>query len=264
VESLPVQPDKPAAPHLLVIGHWLWRHLSLLLILASWAWAALRRRIPRDVADWSFARFFAHALAGTAVTLVVIWLLLKHDGQKLSDLGLRKPQLKKSFVPGILFGFAIFVISNVLLPQFSRHWFPASEPVQTHKWFQTWSAIPGWILLGWFGGGLTEEISRAFVLTRFERTFARAGLITALVLSSVVFGIGHLYQGQRAAFDLGITGALYALVYLRRRSCWEAAIAHATFDTIGHDPVLHESRPERLTSRTEFQRRSFSVLDVGV
>ena len=221
--------------HFLGIGRWLWRHLSPLLILASWIYAALHRWTPRDTAGWSLTRFFAHALAGTAIAWVFIWLLLKHDGQKVSDLGLRKQQLKKSFIPGILFGLGIFAISNILLPQFTRHWFPASDAdeVQTNKWFQTPAAIPAWILLGWIGGGLTEEVSRAFVLTRFERTFGQAGLIAALIVSSIIFGIGHLYQGQRAAFDLGVTGVLYALVYLRRRSCWEAAVAHAIFDTIG-------------------------------
>jgi membrane protease YdiL (CAAX protease family) len=233
MQPLAVEPGKPVLRHFSAIGHWLWNHLSLCVILASWTYEASRRWTPRDVAGWSFTRFFAHALVGTALSWIFIWLLLKRDGQRVSDLGLHKQELKTSFVPGILFGFGIFAISNVLLPQLTRHWFPASEGLQTSNWFQNPAAIPAWIFLGWIGGGLTEELSRAFVLTRFERTFGRAGLITALILSSIIFGIGHLYQGQRAAFDLGITGALYGLVYLRRRSCWEAAVAHATFDTIG-------------------------------
>lgn len=227
-------PEQSIMRHLSAIARWMWRHLSLLLILASWVYAALRRWTPQNIAGWSLTRFFTHALIGTLVTWLLIWLLLKHDGENVSDLGLHNQQLKRVLFPGILFGIVIFVITNILLPQFTRRLFADSETaIQTTTWFQGWGKIPAWIFLGWFAGGLTEEVTRAFELTRFERTFGRVGLMISLGLSSVIFGIGHLYQGQRAAFDIGITGALYALVYLRRRSCWEAAVAHATFDTIG-------------------------------
>jgi len=162
-----------------------------------------------------------------------MWLLVKHDGQKLSELGLRQEQLKRSFVTGIPFGVGILVVCNVLIPTLTRGWFPGPEASPIGNWFQSLRAIPAWIFLGLIAGGLTEEAERAFVLTRFERTFGRAGLIVAIVLSSVMFGLGHLYQGNAAAFSLGVGGVLFALVYLRRRSCWEAVVAHGTFDAIG-------------------------------
>jgi membrane protease YdiL (CAAX protease family) len=232
MQPLAVVPDKRIRRRFLAVGNCFWRHLSLFVIVASWTWGALRRWAPREINGWTLGHFFKVALLQTAGTWVLLWLLLKHDGQKVSDLGLRKAQLKKSFLPGVLFGLGILVICNVFIPWLTRHWFSGPEPVQMENWFRSLEAIPAWIFLAWIAGGLTEEASRAFILTRFERTFGRAGLILALILSSIIFGLGHLYQGQAAAFTLGVSGALYAMVYLRRRSCWEAAIAHATFDTI--------------------------------
>jgi membrane protease YdiL (CAAX protease family) len=211
----------------------LWYHLSLLVIIACWAVSALHRLSPRDSADWTLGHLFWFALLGTVVTWIVVWLLLKHDGEKVSELGFRKEQIKWSFLFGIPFGIGIFFICNVVLPRLTWRWFAGSEAAPVGNWFHSPWAVPAWIFLGWIAGGLTEELRRAFVLTRFEKVFGRAGLIAAVLVSSIMFGVGHLYQGKAAAYYVGISGLLYALVYLRRRSCWEAAVAHATFDSIG-------------------------------
>jgi membrane protease YdiL (CAAX protease family) len=51
-----------------------------------------------------------------------------------------------------------------------------------------------WLPIGVIGGGIVEELERAFVLTRFELWMGKNGLYVALVLSSIVFGVAHLYQ----------------------------------------------------------------------
>jgi membrane protease YdiL (CAAX protease family) len=233
MESLQVQTSKRKTGFFAAIGKVLWHHISLILIAAGWTTSALRRFSPNDATGWTLGHFFGVALLGTSVTWVLIWLLLKHDGQRISDLGLRKQQLKKSILPGVLFGIGIFAVAHVLMPPLTRRWFSDTDPGPPLNWFRSPVAIPAWIFLGLVAGGLTEEVSRAFVLTRFERAFGRTGLFIALILSSVMFGVGHLYQGHAAAFSLGVSGAVFALVYLRRRSCWEAVFAHATFDMIG-------------------------------
>jgi membrane protease YdiL (CAAX protease family) len=93
--------------------------------------------------------------------------------------------------------------------------------------------LPLWILAALFKGAFSEELWRIFALTRFEKWLAKPGLIFALILGSVVFGFGHLYQGLSGLITIAIVGFLYALVYLRRRRALEAVFAHATFNMIG-------------------------------
>ena len=58
------------------------------------------------------------------------------------------------------------------------------------------------------GGGLREEIQRAFILTRFERDLG--GPIVGLVFSSIAFGAGHAaLQGWDAAVATGLLGAVW-------------------------------------------------------
>jgi membrane protease YdiL (CAAX protease family) len=233
IQPLAFEPSKCTPRRLSAVWRRLSRHLSLFVIFASWILGLLRHWSPREITGWTLGHLFKVALLQTAVTWVFVFLLLRNDRQKTSDLGLRKAQLRSSFLPGICFGLVIFAICNIFTPWLARHWLTDSNAAQTANWFRGIEAIPIWIFLGWLAGGLTEELSRAFVLTRFEKSFGRAGLIIAIILSSIIFGLGHLYQGQVAAFSLSIGGAFFGLVYLRRRNCWEAAISHATFDTIG-------------------------------
>ncbi len=83
------------------------------------------------------------------------------------------------------------------------------------------------------GGGFTEELIRAFVLTRFDKAFGTPGLVFAVVADSIVFGIGHSYQGSNGMVRSGIAGLLFALIFLQRRRVSDAMVAHAGFDLLG-------------------------------
>jgi len=78
------------------------------------------------------------------------------------------------------------------------------------------------------GGGIREEVQRAFILHRFEQYLGGAPL--GLVLFSLVFGAGHLIQGWDAALTIATLGAFWGLVYLARRSIVGPAVSHAGFD----------------------------------
>ena len=86
----------------------------------------------------------------------------------------------------------------------------------------------------WFGvvavvaGGLREEVQRAFILRRFEQHLG--GVVTGLVVFSVVFGLGHALQGWDAAVVTGLLGAFWGIVYLIRRSVLAPIVCHAIFN----------------------------------
>ena len=79
-------------------------------------------------------------------------------------------------------------------------------------------------------GGIREEVQRAFLLTRFER--ALGGPTVGLVVTSVLFGAGHIIQGADAAVTTGLLGAFWAAVYLRRRSIGATVVSHAGFNLV--------------------------------
>jgi membrane protease YdiL (CAAX protease family) len=79
-------------------------------------------------------------------------------------------------------------------------------------------------------GGIREEIQRAFLLHRFERWLG--GGTVGLVITSTVFGAGHVIQGGDAVVATGLLGAFWGIIYLRRRSAVAAMVSHAGFDLL--------------------------------
>jgi membrane protease YdiL (CAAX protease family) len=52
----------------------------------------------------------------------------------------------------------------------------------------------------------------------------------ALLVSTVMFGLGHAYQGFSGLVAATITGAILGGVFLRTRRFWPVAIAHTLLD----------------------------------
>ena len=78
------------------------------------------------------------------------------------------------------------------------------------------------------GGGVREEVQRAFILSRFERHLG--GGWVGLVVSSMGFGLGHIIQGRDVAVTTAALGAFWGLVYLRRRSIVAPVVSHSGFN----------------------------------
>ena len=91
-------------------------------------------------------------------------------------------------------------------------------------------------LVVFIAGGVREEIQRAFLLHRFDVWLG--GPIVGLVVTSIGFGAGHVFQGVDAAITTGVLGAFWAAVYLRRRSAAAPIVSHAGFDLVQIVPYM--------------------------
>jgi len=78
------------------------------------------------------------------------------------------------------------------------------------------------------GGGVREEVQRAFILHRFEQHLG--GRYVGLAVSSLAFGLGHVIQGRDVAIATTLLGAFWGAVYLRRRSVASTVVSHSGFN----------------------------------
>ena len=175
------------------------------------------------------------ALANGAFTVLAVTLLLYLSKETYLDIGFRKQNVLKRLGIGVALGVLVFVLDTFVISPFVDALLPktSAQGIDMSELFSNITDLPIWIAIAFLKGGFVEELWRIFALTRFERRFGKAGLVFALIASSIVFGFGHLYQGTGAVITNAIEGLLYALVYLRKRSAWEAVFAHAMFDLIG-------------------------------
>lgn len=80
------------------------------------------------------------------------------------------------------------------------------------------------------GGGIREEVQRAFILHRFEQRLG--GAWVGLILFSLVFASGHIIQGRDVALATGVLGLFWGGLYLARRSIASAVVSHSCFNAL--------------------------------
>jgi len=87
-----------------------------------------------------------------------------------------------------------------------------------------------------------ETIFRGYLLLRFQTVTGSTA--AAVLLSSIVFSLGHGYEGTAGVVTVGVMGLAFAVVYLRRRSLVAPIVMHFLQDFIGLIvvPLLNHKR----------------------
>lgn len=173
------------------------------------------------------------SLADTVLLIGLMVVLTRAHGDSVKELWLgRRPLLRETLL-GLALVPWIFLMVVVLLNAL-RLLAPALHNVETNPMEQLASGgamnAAAFALVAIVAGGVREELQRAFLLRRFELYLggARAGVIVL----SVAFGLGHAVQGWDAAVTTGALGAVWAVLYLRRRSSVAPLISHAGFNSL--------------------------------
>jgi membrane protease YdiL (CAAX protease family) len=207
--------------------------VSVGLIVLYWVGSAASRLLrPHPMPD-SVSSIAASVCVRTAIVVGLVWLLMRASGESVRELGVATDGAWRFLVRSLALAAGMFVVANVVLNSLLSALIGRGQAPGIAALFRDPSEAPYWIFSAIVGGGFAEELLRAFVLTRFDKLFGRAGLAAAVVIDSIVFGLGHLYQGNTSAVTSGITGALLALIFLQRRRVVDAMAVHALFDLMG-------------------------------
>lgn len=231
------------------IDHLLFAVLALLL--APRAWLTFRRL--RGAAPEARARLRPRMYLFAMITqwslsaiLIVHWVWL---GRMWVGLGL-VPRITFGAL-GVLLGLAVMIVILVVQSRRPENRETAFERARAR--LEHVEALlphtPGELKL--FSGlaitaGICEELLfRGFMIWYLQHWM---GLIQAALLSSLLFGIGHAYQGVRGIVQTGLAGAFMAAVYLLSGSIYLCMLIHALMDlyagSVGHSMVRQAATTE--------------------
>lgn len=168
------------------------------------------------------------ALQGAAV-LLGLRVLLALRGQGWRDIGLGRPRpldlargllaLAACFAANAALTVTLYVLApEVLEVHFDRmralgHGLSAGLPL---------AAVAG---LMFFVGLYEELLARGFLLDRCRTLLGRWW--AAVLVSSLLFGLAHAYQGWIGALQTAVVGAVFAAFTIRWRTLWPVILAHA-------------------------------------
>jgi len=177
----------------------------------------------KALTDFSLTAEFARIFLYNAPSLALIWYLLA-KAKPLKDLDIHpgKRDLLPGFLalPGLLIiGFIIAFLSNYI------------DKTSAQILFFSPSTAAGWIVLSiscLSSGYLEESFFRFYLLSRREEL--KLGSASALVLSTALFSICHIYEGPWGFLNSVLSGTLLCFLFLRYKSLHGIAITHGLYN----------------------------------
>jgi uncharacterized protein len=169
-------------------------------------------------------------LAEWSLVAWCIWIMLR-NGLTLDDLGegLGSP-LRVLVVCGVL------VVSVAVVGIISKSQAKKANPEQLRKATSGFSRLlpltsterAVWVPLSFTAGVCEEFLYRGWLLQLFGTVFG--SLWIGLILSSIVFGFAHSYQGRKGIIGTGVMGAIFGGIFVLSRSLLPGQLLHAFMD----------------------------------
>jgi membrane protease YdiL (CAAX protease family) len=139
----------------------------------------------------------------------------------------------RTFVAGVLIGLLLAIALSALQARRS-----AAIQQKMEKAFLQFSFILPltaaeriwWIFVS-LTAGITEEILyRGFLIHYFFAAPFHAALAVAVIVSCVIFGAGHLYQGIAGVISAAILGLIFSAIFLMTGNLLVPMVLHALID----------------------------------
>jgi membrane protease YdiL (CAAX protease family) len=172
----------------------------------------------------------ALSLFDAAVIVGLVWMFLRMHGERPRAVLLGSRPLAPEAIRGVVHVPVLFLIVVVVMVTVQRG-APWLHNVDQNPFEGllggAWNAAV-FTVVAVVGGGVREEVQRAFILHRFEQHLG--GRHLGLVLSSIAFGLGHVIQGRDVAIATALLGAFWGWTYLRRGSIASTVVSHSGFN----------------------------------
>jgi CAAX protease family protein len=176
---------------------------------------------------------------GMILSLVAVWVTSKIRAVSWPEFGLARPE---SWGRTILLGFVVmiaFMVAATLLVQLLKL-VNLNTEADLSRFAPLHGNLPNLVInvvALWFTAGFVEEfLWRGYLMNRivdFLGKNTKFNWVIALVGSSIIFGLGHSYQGVGGVVKITAMGLLLGTGFLSvRRNLWPLIIVHVVIDTV--------------------------------
>ena len=181
---------------------------------------------PGGPVEFSLIKETARIIMYSIPSLALIWYLLLKV-KSLRDWGITYPQ-KKDIVPALLAFPSLFLIGiTVSLVSPFVDGIPASPKFLPPQTAFSWIIL---VISCLSGAYLEESFFRFYLLSK--RKELGLGPYRAILVSTLLFSLCHVYEGPWGFLNAALSGILLAYIFLRFRSLHGISIAHALYNIL--------------------------------
>jgi len=237
-----------------MLVQWLVLGLVLLMIASDHfvVWRAFVRQSQVDATHARHTLWLRGALLMWAASTLVLWLWIA-TGVPMSSIGFGLPEGWRLWGPlAATIAFAALQASSAI--KVARLSSP-SDKLRARLGNlaaicpRRASELPAFFGVSLTAGFCEELLFRGFLIWVLQPL---VGLWLAALLSALLFGAAHAYQGLAGIVRTGLLGLVFTAIVLMTRSLWPAIVLHAVVDAMGgvlawlilRDPVLPSSAAE--------------------
>ena len=207
-----------------------WRYLIDIIVLVAVTFlldAVLGAFIPAPI-DWRTG--FVFDAMGKMLLVGVAWGLIRLRGERLADIGLKRPaSWTRTFMIGIAFATIVFIAMYLSEKAGFRRDLSKFKDVQGNLQLMLFGVFYALI-----GAGFYEEFMfRGFLMQGVAMLFgaSRGAWIAACIIQGALFGVAHAYQNPLGIAITGTLGVLMGLIVLASgRNLWLVIIGHGLYD----------------------------------
>ena len=170
----------------------------------------------------------ANDLALFALIVFFLW----RNGEGDARIGLTWKNGWSDVILGVFLFSVVFIVAGFLDAFLRRLGFsgPSTAMMKELMPRGMWQVLLGVVLVTVVA--LAEEtIFRGYLIHRLSNL--TGSMVAAVIISSVIFALPHVYEGVAGAITVGVMGLMFALVYVWRGSLVAPIVAHFMQDFIG-------------------------------
>lgn len=177
--------------------------------------------------------------AAIVLSMLAATVALRRRGGGWRGVGLTRPRNWLITIGVALAVVVAAIVINIVLQVGMALLLPSTEAPDMSRFDVLRGNLP-MLIVGiagvWVTAAFGEEmLVRGYMMNRFAGLFGgtTGAWIGAVALSSILFGLMHLYQGAMGVILTGVAGAVFGAAYLLAgRSLWPVIIAHGIIDTL--------------------------------
>ena len=175
---------------------------------------------------------------GILLSVILFVIAARRGETSLAQIGLVQPDNWLSTVLlGLLIGSGLSLLFLVLIGPLIENITKQPHDVSVAAGVRgSWKALLSWLVLVWSVVAFGEEILyRGFLMSQIIKLLGTSllALLLNVLITSIVFGLSHSYQGRSGPWSTGIIGACLGVIYvLSGFNLWLPILVHGVMNTV--------------------------------